>query len=122
MELKLKVAGPSEVRYNEPAQFRCESNREDIEFTMALDQQNIKTAFTSAEYLLSAGQLEYGTNQFVLECFALDENNDKETISHTVNVLCKYKNILFFTIHISNIWKTFFLTKYGFILDNLLTW
>jgi hypothetical protein len=87
VELKLKVAGPSEVRYNEPAQFRCESNREDIEFTMALDQQNIKTAFTSAEYLLSAGQLEYGTNQFVLECFALDENNDKETISHTVNVL-----------------------------------
>ena len=95
MELKLKVAGPSEVRYNEPAQFRCESNREDIEFTMALDQQNIKTAFTSAEYLLSAGQLEYGTNQFVLECFALDENNDKETISHTVNVLCKLKAILF---------------------------
>ena len=107
MELKLKVAGPSEVRYNEPAQFRCESNREDIEFTMALDQQNIKTAFTSAEYLLSAGQLEYGTNQFVLECFALDENNDKETISHTVNVLCKLKKNILFVLYFKHLENVF---------------
>ena len=97
VELKLKVSGPSEVRYNEPAQFRCESNREDIEFTMALDQQHIKTAYNSAEYLLTSGQLKYGINQFVLECFAMDENNDKETITHIVNVLCKFIMIIDFT-------------------------
>merc|ERR1719225_2001624 len=51
VELKLKVSGPSEVRFNEP------------------------------------GQLEHGTNQFEIECFGIDENNDKVTISHIVNVL-----------------------------------
>jgi hypothetical protein len=87
VELKLKVSGPSEVRYNEPAQFRCDSNREDIEFTMSLDKQMIKNAFSSGELILKPGQLEHGTNQFELECFGIDENNDKVTISHIVNVL-----------------------------------
>jgi hypothetical protein len=91
VELKLKVSGPSEVRFNEPAQFRCDSNREDIEFTMSLDKQKMKNGFTSGELILQPGQLEHGTNQFEIECFGIDENNDKVTISHIVNVLCKFK-------------------------------
>merc|ERR1719225_2092845 len=87
VELKLKVSGPSEVRFNEPAQFRCDSNREDIEFTMSLDKQKMKNGFTSGELILQPGQLEHGTNQFEIECFGIDENNDKVTISHIVNVL-----------------------------------
>jgi hypothetical protein len=87
VELKLKVSGPSEVRYNEAAQFRCDSNREDIEFTMSLDKKNMKNAFTSEELILQPGQLEHGTNQFEIECFGIDENDDKVTISHIVNVL-----------------------------------
>merc|ERR1719225_372364 len=87
VELKLKVSGPSEVRFNEPAQFRCDSNREDIEFTMSLDKQKMKNGFTSGELILQPGQLEHGTNQFEIECFGIDENNDKVTISHVVNVL-----------------------------------
>ena len=85
----MKVSGPSEVRFNEPAQFRCDSNREDIEFTMSLDKQKMKNGFTSGELILQPGQLEHGTNQFEIECFGIDENNDKVTISHIVNVLCK---------------------------------
>ena len=94
VELKLKVSGPSEVRFNEPAQFRCDSNREDIEFTMSLDKQKMKNGFTSGELILQPGQLEHGTNQFEIECFGIDENNDKVTISHIVNVLCKYRGLV----------------------------
>jgi len=47
----------------------------------------MKNAFSSGELILKPGQLEHGTNQFELECFGIDENNDKVTISHIVNVL-----------------------------------
>ena len=104
IELQLKISGPSEVRYNEPAQFRCSANRDDIEWTMALDQQKMKMGFGSGEFLLKAGQLQRGINQFVLECSGLDDNNDKVTISHYVTVLCKLINTFFLISTFFYIW------------------
>ena len=94
IEVKLKVSGPSEVRFNEPAAFRCSANRKDVEVTISLDSNWVQTAFGKAEFMLKPGEIQHGLRQFVLNCFALDDNNDKITISHYVDVLCKFVCIL----------------------------
>ena len=100
VELQLKIAGPSEIRYNEPAHFRCSATRSDAELSLSLNQNYIKSAQGVGEFSLKPGHLEHGTRQFILECYALDENNDKITISHVVNVLCKF--VLWFLAFVFN--------------------
>ena len=89
-ELKLKISGPTEVRHNEPTQFKCSGNRNDVELDLKLNKETIKNSVGRAEFLLKPAQMEPGVRELILECQAKDENQDTITITHYIEVLCKF--------------------------------
>ena len=104
MDLRLKINGPSQIRYNEPAQFKCSSNVESSELTLEIFQDD-KVTWTQSfsgghgEIRLNPGEIQHGTQQFFIDCGAY--NNDKDWVSykHFVDVLCKYYKYYIKVLH-----------------------
>ena len=87
----MQINGPSEIRYNELAQFRCSANRNTVELEWKLDHQRIKSDIGKVELILQPGQISHGEREITLQCSGINENNDLLTVTHTVQVLCKYQ-------------------------------
>mgnify|MGYP001360717728 FL=1 len=87
-DLSLHIDGPSEIRYNEIAQFRCSANRDNIELEWKLDHK-IKSDIGKVELILQPGQIRHGERRVTLECSGVDENSDIVSVKHDVEVLCK---------------------------------
>ena len=51
-ELKLKIAGPKEVRFNQPTQFMCNANHDDVEVKLLLNTHVMTESMGKAEFLL----------------------------------------------------------------------
>lgn len=95
-DLSLHIDGPSEIRYNEIAQFRCSANRDNIELEWKLDQK-LKSDIGKVELILQPGQIRHGERRVTLECSGMDEKSDIVSVKHDVEVLCKF-GILFFRL------------------------
>ena len=87
-DLSLHIDGPSEIRYNEIAQFRCSANRDNIELEWKLDHRT-KSDIGKVELILQPGQIRHGERRVTLECSGMDENGDIVSVKHDVEVLCK---------------------------------
>lgn len=98
VELSLKISGPSTIRYNEPAQFRCSANQNGIELQMKLinqEDRNSETALVTSflekgEILLRPGQIQHGVRKLVVECSGFDAKSDFVNHSHYVEVFCEW--------------------------------
>jgi len=85
-DLSLHIDGPSEIRYNEIAQFRCSANRDNIELEWKLDHRT-KSDIGKVELILQPGQIRHGERRVTLECSGMDENGDIVSVKHDVEVL-----------------------------------
>ena len=95
LDLRFKVNGPSQIRYNEPAQFQCSSNLKDVELEIQVYQDNALTLNEKyyggeGEIRIDPGEIHYGNQQFYIECGAYNEAKDWISYKHFVEVLCKF--------------------------------
>ncbi len=100
-ELTVKVTGPSKIRSNEGAHFRCSANVNHVAVTWRLtgNGRSIDHPGSSAsglgghsDFHLQPEMIPVGTEDLFVECLASVNPHigDLVTYTHVVEVLCKF--------------------------------
>ena len=93
-ELTVKVAGPSKIRFDEPAHFRCHTNLDHVEVTWRLTGNGRSLSHPPSssrdDLHLKPEMIPNGSQDLLVECMAsVPHIGDLVTYTHVVEVLCK---------------------------------